>query len=122
MVSGSVQQGLWSSDDPARYPLNTNSALCVNTVFAYPFYIAPVLFPKAKWHGNADLPDSVQAQGHGGGGFVQVVPADAGNFGVHGHVTAAFSGMPSALLRDLSTRPVRHYAGGRLPLRPRLNS
>ena len=34
---GQFNKGVFRSDDPARYPLNTNSALCVNTAFAYPF-------------------------------------------------------------------------------------
>lgn len=43
---GQFKKGVFRSDDPARYPLNTNSALCVNTAFAYPFYLAPVLSPR----------------------------------------------------------------------------
>jgi hypothetical protein len=54
------------SADPARYPLNTNSALCVDTAFAYPFYIAPVLFPRTKWVGIAPVVFGIsQAFGHG---------------------------------------------------------
>ena len=57
---------MFRSDDPARYPLNTNSALCVNTAFAYPFYLAPVLFPKTKWVGIAPVVFGIsQALTHG---------------------------------------------------------
>jgi hypothetical protein len=63
---GQFNRGLFDSDDPARYPLNTNSAMCVNTVFAYPFYIAPVLFPKTKWVGIAPVVFGIsQAVTHG---------------------------------------------------------
>jgi hypothetical protein len=48
---GQFNKGLFRSDSPRNYPLNTNTALCVNTAFAYPFYIAPVLFPKNMWLG-----------------------------------------------------------------------
>ena len=41
------------SDQPRNYPLNRNTALCVNTVFAYPFYVAPILLPKNKALGLA---------------------------------------------------------------------
>src|SRR4051794_25274896 len=46
---GQFNAGLFKSDSPRNYPLNTQSALCVNTVFAYPFYLAPILFPRVKW-------------------------------------------------------------------------
>ena len=63
---GQFNRGLFGSDDPARYPLNTNSALCVNTAFAYPFYIAPVLFPRTKWVGIAPVVFGIsQAVTHG---------------------------------------------------------
>lgn len=52
---GQFNKGVFKSEDPAHYPLNTNSALCVNTAFAYPFYLAPVLFPKNKWVGIAPV-------------------------------------------------------------------
>ena len=48
---GQFNGGVFNSEEPDRYPLNTNTALCVNTAFAYPFYIAPVLFPKNRWLG-----------------------------------------------------------------------
>jgi hypothetical protein len=36
------------SDNLRNYPLNTHSAMCINTGIAYPVYIAPILFPKSK--------------------------------------------------------------------------
>jgi Protein of unknown function with HXXEE motif len=36
------------SDNPRNYPLNTHSAMCINTAIGYPVYIAPILFPKNK--------------------------------------------------------------------------
>lgn len=63
---GQFNQGLFKSETPRNYPLNTNSALIVNTVFAYPFYIAPILFPRKKWLGLAPaIFGMMQAGGHG---------------------------------------------------------
>jgi Protein of unknown function with HXXEE motif len=39
---------LMRGDNPRNYPLNTHSAMCINTAIAYPVYIAPILFPKSK--------------------------------------------------------------------------
>lgn len=63
---GQFNRGLFRSDTPRRYPLNTQSALCVNTIFAYPFYIAPIVFPKSKVLGLAPaIFGMMQAVGHG---------------------------------------------------------
>lgn len=63
---GQFNRGVFKSEDPARYPLNTNGALCVNTLFAYPFYLAPMLFPKKKWVGIAPVAFGIsQAITHG---------------------------------------------------------
>ena len=48
---GLLNAGVFKSDKPERYPLNTNSALIVNAVAGYPFYLLPVLFPKRRWLG-----------------------------------------------------------------------
>ena len=48
---GLLNAGVFKSDKPDRYPLNTNSALIVNAVVGYPFYLLPVLFPKRRWLG-----------------------------------------------------------------------
>ena len=34
-----------------RYPLNRGTALFVNVIFAYPYYILPILFPRLVWMG-----------------------------------------------------------------------
>ena len=63
---GQFNRGVLKSDQPRNYPLNLTTALCVNTVFAYPFYIAPILFPKQKWLGLAPAFFGImQAVGHG---------------------------------------------------------
>lgn len=33
---------------PRNYPLSKSTALCVNTAFAYPYYILPILYPRKK--------------------------------------------------------------------------
>jgi hypothetical protein len=63
---GQFNRGLFKSNQPRNYPLNQSTALCVNTVFAYPFYVAPVLFPKQRWLGLAPAFFGMgQAVGHG---------------------------------------------------------
>ncbi len=46
-VMGRILKG----GSPRNYPLNTHSAMCINTAIAYPAYVAPILFPKKKWLG-----------------------------------------------------------------------
>ncbi len=48
---GQLNRGLFGSDSPRNYPLNTNSAMWINTAIAYPMYMAPVLIPDRKWLG-----------------------------------------------------------------------
>ena len=48
---GLLNAGVFKSDKPDRYPLNTNSSLIVNAAAGYPFYLLPVLFPKRRWLG-----------------------------------------------------------------------
>lgn len=48
---GQLNRGLVRSDSPRNYPLNTNSAMWINTAIAYPVYVAPVLLPDRKWLG-----------------------------------------------------------------------
>src|SRR4051812_27106017 len=43
------------SPTPDRYPLNQNSAMAVNVLAAYGFYLAPVFFPTAIWLGLAPV-------------------------------------------------------------------
>jgi Protein of unknown function with HXXEE motif len=63
---GQFNHGVFKADQPRNYPLNKTTALCINTGLAYPFYIAPVLFPKTKWLGLAPVFFGMsQAVGHG---------------------------------------------------------
>ena len=52
---GQFNRGLFNSDSPRNYPLNPQTAMVINTCLAYPFYVAPVLFPKNKWLGLAPV-------------------------------------------------------------------
>ena len=45
---GLLNAGVFKSDKPDRYPLNTNSSLIVNAVAGYPFYLLAVLFPRRR--------------------------------------------------------------------------
>jgi hypothetical protein len=46
---------LQPSSTPNCYPLNQNSAMIVNVLFAYPFYLIPVFFPHVIWLGLAPV-------------------------------------------------------------------
>ena len=48
---GQFNGGIFHSDQPRNYPLNAHAAMCINTAVGYPYYLAPVLFPKIKWLG-----------------------------------------------------------------------
>jgi hypothetical protein len=52
---GQFNRGLFHSDQPDRYPLNTHIALIINVPIAYAFYVLPVLFPKQRWLGIAPV-------------------------------------------------------------------
>lgn len=41
------------SERPDRYPLNQNSAMVINVLAAYGFYLLPVFFPRMYWLGIA---------------------------------------------------------------------
>jgi hypothetical protein len=63
---GQFNGGLFHSDEPDRYPLNTNTALIINVPLAYAFYALPVVFPKKRWLGLAPVLFGFgQAVGHG---------------------------------------------------------
>lgn len=63
---GQFNHGVFKSDQPRNYPLNTHTALCINTAVAYPVYALPVVFPKVKWLGIAPVLFGMsQAVGHG---------------------------------------------------------
>lgn len=46
---------LFSSANPDRYPLNQNSSMVANVIFAYGFYLVPVFFPNVIWLGLAPV-------------------------------------------------------------------
>ena len=52
---GQFNGGLFHSDRPERYPLNSNVAMVINVPLAYTFYALPVLFPKKRWLGLAPV-------------------------------------------------------------------
>jgi len=57
---------MFHSDQPDRYPLNTNTALIVNVPLGYAFYALPLAFPKKRWLGIATVLFGFgQAVGHG---------------------------------------------------------
>ena len=78
---GMMNGGIFKSDKPDRYPLNTDSAMIVNAALGYPFYALPVLFPKWRSVGLAavffgfaqavfhTIP-SLRANAHYGPGFL----------------------------------------------------
>lgn len=87
---GQFNGGIFKSDSPRNYPMNANTAVCVNTALAYPFYIAPVLAPKKKWLGLAPVLFGMgQAVGHG-----IVFPRIAGDRYSPGFLAAALLHVP----------------------------
>lgn len=46
---------LFNSANPDRFPLNQNSSMAANLVFAYGFYLVPVFFPHVIWLGLAPV-------------------------------------------------------------------
>src|ERR671927_534100 len=63
---GQFNAGVLHSDQPDRYPLNTNTALIVNVPLAYTFYALPIVFPRKRWLGLAPVLFGFgQAVGHG---------------------------------------------------------
>jgi hypothetical protein len=46
---------LMPSAKPDRYPLNQNSSMVTNLIFAYGFYLLPVFFPHVIWLGLATV-------------------------------------------------------------------
>lgn len=46
---------IFKSDIPDRYPLNTQSAMVINILIAYVFYLLPVFFQNIIWLGMAPI-------------------------------------------------------------------
>ncbi|RAP18995.1 hypothetical protein C2W64_04316 [Brevibacillus laterosporus] len=46
---------IFKSEYPKRYPLNPQSAMIINIVIAYVFYLLPVIFPDIIWLGLAPI-------------------------------------------------------------------
>lgn len=46
---------LFGSANPDRYPLNQNSSMVANVIFAYGFYLIPIFFPNVIWLGLAPV-------------------------------------------------------------------
>lgn len=47
--AGVFNRYVLGSDTPATEPVDARTATVINTVMAYPFAVAPVLFPNARW-------------------------------------------------------------------------
>lgn len=57
---GMVNTAMYKSDMPDRYPLNTNTSLCVNVIVGWLFYfLAAVFAEKAIWLGLATIVVSI---------------------------------------------------------------
>jgi hypothetical protein len=46
---------LFKSEAPERYPLNKQSAMIINVIIAYVFYLLPLFFPSVIWLGMAPV-------------------------------------------------------------------
>jgi len=53
---------LQRSERPDRYPLNQNSSMVANLIFAYGFYLVPVFFPNVIWLGLAPVLSGITIQ------------------------------------------------------------
>jgi len=56
---------LMKSENPERYPLNQNSSMVANLIFAYGFYLPPVFFPNVIWLGLAPVLTGIIMQIYG---------------------------------------------------------
>jgi hypothetical protein len=105
---GLLNAGVFKSDKPDRYPLNTNSALIVNAVVGYPFYLLPVLFPKRRSLGLAPV-----LFGFGQAAFHGIVPPSARRPATApGSCPPSSCTCPSASTTSARSAPSGHGAGG----------
>jgi len=87
---GQFNHGFLKSDQPRNYPLNPNSALCVNVPAAYTAYVAPILLPKVKWVGLGPVFFGfMQAAAHG-----VFIPRRAGDKYSPGFLASIFLHVP----------------------------
>jgi hypothetical protein len=63
---------LMRSEKPDRYPLNQNSSMVANLIFAYVFYLLPAFFPNVIWLGLATILIGAIAQFIGHAIFVNI--------------------------------------------------
>jgi hypothetical protein len=49
-LPGTINVGMFKSDQPLNYPFNAHSAMCAN-VFFRALYVPAMIFPKVKWLG-----------------------------------------------------------------------
>lgn len=90
---GQFNRGMFNSDQPLNYPLNTHNAMCINTAIAYPFYMLPLVFPKVKWLGIAPVIFGMsQSVGHG-----VVIPAVSRTVYSPGFLASIFLHVPIGL-------------------------
>jgi hypothetical protein len=100
---GQFNRGLFKSDSPRNYPLNAQTAMIINTGLAYPFYLAPVLFPKRRWLGLAPvLVGWSQVVLHG-----IVIPRKAGAKYGPGIITALLLHLPIGVAYVHAVGPIR---------------
>lgn len=52
---GVFNRALFKSKSPDNYPLNKQSAMIINVVIAYVFYLLPIFFPSVVWLGMAPV-------------------------------------------------------------------
>ena len=50
-----ANMAMMPSEKPDRYPLNQNSSMVANLIFAYVFFLLPVFFPNVIWLGLAPV-------------------------------------------------------------------
>ena len=50
-----ANMAMMPSEKPDRYPLNQNSSMVANLIFAYVFFLFPVFFPSVIWLGLAPV-------------------------------------------------------------------
>ncbi len=91
---GQFNRGVLKSDQPRNYPLNTATAAWVNTGLGYPFYLAPVVFPRTKWLGLGPAYFGIlQVVGHG-----LVIPRLAGDKYSPGFLASFFLHLPIGVI------------------------